>query len=262
MLVTCWQSKTQITHRYDKLADAVLGGHRSKVFFPGIDDPATVDYLTKVAGAHHVPQRSWSAEVHGGHRSVSEQPRREDLVPGHVIRQLAPNDAVLVHGTLPPVHLRLVDWWRDPQLRRRIPTGGDTRPVPPTGVATCPLAGEPADEPRPVPDPAIVEDPARRLASHPGPVRGTKKAGTAAGRSPSATGTDQVGTHRTLPDNVRRLDARADGDRDESRPNRVAGVCERCAGWVPVGVGTSIRVGGRDWLRCATCAGTRPPQAP
>ena len=36
--VTCWQSLSQIQHRYASLADTVLGGHRSKVFFAGIDD--------------------------------------------------------------------------------------------------------------------------------------------------------------------------------------------------------------------------------
>jgi type IV secretion system protein VirD4 len=163
MLVTCWQSKAQISDRYGTLADAVLAGHRSKVFFVGVDDPSTVDYVSKVAGTEHVAQRSWNAEVHGHHRSVSEQPQQEDLLPSHLVRQLAPQDAVLIHGTLPPIHLQPVRWWRHPDLRRLVPTDGHGRPQPPESLPTCPLTDEPAERPGPVPDPAVIEDPARRL---------------------------------------------------------------------------------------------------
>lgn len=66
ILVTSWQSRSQITDLYGTLADTVLTGHRSKVFFSGLDDPTSVDYLAKTAGTEHVPQRGWSAEVRGG----------------------------------------------------------------------------------------------------------------------------------------------------------------------------------------------------
>src|SRR5690606_28534246 len=88
MIVTCWQSRAQISHRYGSLADAVLAGHRSKVFFAGIDDPATLDYLARVAGTEHVAQRGWSAETWGGRRTVSEHLQREDLLPMHIVRQM------------------------------------------------------------------------------------------------------------------------------------------------------------------------------
>ena len=50
MFVTGWQSRAQINHRYGGLADAVLGGHRSKIIFNGTDDPSTLDYVSRVAG--------------------------------------------------------------------------------------------------------------------------------------------------------------------------------------------------------------------
>ena len=53
MFLTGWQSKSQITHRYGTLADAVLGGHRSKVIFSGTDDPPTLGYVSRVAGTEH-----------------------------------------------------------------------------------------------------------------------------------------------------------------------------------------------------------------
>lgn len=117
IIVTCWQSRAQIAHRYGSLADAVLAGHRSKVFFSGIDDPTTLDYVTRVAGAEQVARRGWSADTGGGRRSISEQPHREDLLPAQVVRQMPRGDAVLIHGTLPPVHLRPIHWWRDARLR-------------------------------------------------------------------------------------------------------------------------------------------------
>ena len=115
--VTCWQSLSQIQHRYASLADTVLGGHRSKVFFAGIDDAATLRYLHTVTGSEHVARRSWSADVWSGggrgRRSISESQQREELVPNHPVRTMVPGEAVLLHGTLPPIHLRAVRWWTE-----------------------------------------------------------------------------------------------------------------------------------------------------
>ena len=57
MFVTGWQSKSQITARYGQLANAVLSGHRSKVIFPGTDDPSTLDYVSRIGGTVPVTQR-------------------------------------------------------------------------------------------------------------------------------------------------------------------------------------------------------------
>jgi hypothetical protein len=240
----------------------VLAGHRSKVFFAGVDDPSTVDYVSKVAGTEHVAQRSWNAEVHGHHRSISEQPQQEDLLPSHLVRQLAPQDAVLIHGTLPPVHLRLVRWWRDPELRRLVPTDERGRPRPPEALPTCPLTDEPAERPGPVPDPAVIEDPARRL---PGRQRNTT-----AQRPPTPTSKRPPSEQRSLwsessfalpePDGVGRVSA---GDRGSElagvgfdghcgphEPNRVAGICNRCNTWIKVGDGKVVTFGRRQIVRC------------
>jgi type IV secretion system protein VirD4 len=270
MLVTCWQSKAQITDRYGTLADAVLGGHRSKVFFSGIDDPSTVDYLSKVAGTEHVAQRSWNAEVHGQHRSVTEQPQREDLLPSHLVRQIAPHDAVLIHGTLPPVHLKLVRWWRDRELRRLVPTDDQGRPDPPDDIATCPLSDQPAGPPGSTPDLAVVEDPAARLPGRPrppatGPQQATMRASSGTARSTGSGGRHeppQVGAPAERPANVVPFAKRAPSVGADQESNRVAGLCERCTRWVPVGQGRVIRFGGRQWLHCADCTGTPWPPPP
>jgi type IV secretion system protein VirD4 len=136
VIVTCWQSRAQIAHRYGSLADAVLAGHRSKVFFAGIDDPSTLEYVTRVTGSEHVPRRSWSADAMGGRKTVSEQPQREDLVPVHVLRQMRRHDALLLHGTLPPIHLRPIPWWADEGLQGLVPPATDGTNGP---AHTCPL---------------------------------------------------------------------------------------------------------------------------
>jgi type IV secretion system protein VirD4 len=105
IIVTCWQSRAQINHRYSTLADAVLAGHRTKVFFNGIDDPTTLDYVTRIAGTTNVPHRGWSTDLRGGHRSMSETDHGENLVPPHVLRQLGRGEALLLHGGLAPVHI-------------------------------------------------------------------------------------------------------------------------------------------------------------
>lgn len=142
MFVTVWQSKAQINHRYGTLADAVLGGHRSKIVFAGTDDPTTLDLVTKIGGTEHVGQRGWSVDPGGGRRSISEHAQRQDLLAPHVVRQMRPKEAVLLHGTLPPAHIRLVEWWRDPTLARLASPGSDEEP----GItarlgATCPMSG-------------------------------------------------------------------------------------------------------------------------
>ena len=147
--VTCWQSLAQMQHRYTTLADAVLSGHRTKCFFAGIDDLATTKYLSGLLGSEHTIRHSTSRDIPTlfgkgvGRRSISETLQREEFAPANAIRQMFPGEAVLLHGTLPPIHLDAVRWWREPRLASLIPdaagalAGGG-------GPPTCPLAlGEP-----------------------------------------------------------------------------------------------------------------------
>ena len=117
LLVTIWQSKAQIDAAYGRLADAVLTNHLTKVVFSGCSDPSTLDYVSRLLGEEEVPRRSWSAEVGAGRRrSISEAPSREALTPFHLLRQVRPGEAVLIHATLPPAHLHARRWWEDPRL--------------------------------------------------------------------------------------------------------------------------------------------------
>jgi type IV secretion system protein VirD4 len=240
LFVTGWQSKAQINHRYGTLADAVLGGHRSKVIFNGTDDPSTLDYVSRVAGTEHVAQRGWSADTSGGRKTVSEHPQREDLLPAHVIRQMRRQEAVLIHGTLPPIHLRLVRWWEDQALSRLVPTDREGRPLRAPAGGTCPVTPGPRPEPEPVLDPIVIAESVAslpRLAGAPDDrarvPRPSNRRGPDAGEQPAQG----------------RLDLAVAPP--PTAGNRVAGSCERCGARVPPGAGRSARYGARTVVFCS-----------
>jgi len=174
--VTCWQNLSQVQHRYNTLADAVLSGHRTKCFFAGVDDLSTVRYLSSLLGHEYVTRWSSSRDVPSlfggerqGRRSVSQTVQREEFAPANALRQMYPGEAVLLHGTLPPIHLDAVRWWNEKQLAGLVPLDGNGNPRPPDGLRTCPLTDQPASEPVSPVDPATL---AAALAQLPPPDAG------------------------------------------------------------------------------------------
>lgn len=249
MFVTGWQSRAQINHRYGTLADAVLGGHRSKVIFNGTDDLSTLEYVSKVAGTEHVAQRGWSADTGGGRRTVSEHNQREDLVPAHVVRQMRRQEAVLLHGTLPPIHLRTVRWWEDRHLRALVPNGPDGNPAPPPNTGTCPLRPGRRGQVEPVLDPAVVDESISHLPRPRDPNQRPTSTPPARPRRQPAPGQTR------LP-----LDGEPVADAAGVVRNRVAGYCDRCATRLDVGAGRVEQAAGREVLRCDPTCPT-PPSA-
>ncbi|HWL42605.1 MAG TPA: type IV secretory system conjugative DNA transfer family protein [Ilumatobacter sp.] len=114
LLVTIWQSKAQLDAAYGKLSDSVRTNHLTKIVFSGASDAATLDYVSRLLGDEDVIHRSTSFDVGGGsRRSVSESTHREALTPFHLLRQVRPGEAVLIHGTLPPAHLKARKYWEE-----------------------------------------------------------------------------------------------------------------------------------------------------
>jgi type IV secretion system protein VirD4 len=263
MFVTGWQSKSQITARYGQLADAVLSGHRSKIFFNGTDDPSSLDYATRIAGTVHVNQRGTSTDG-TGRKTVSEHPQREDLLPAHVIRQMRRTDAVLFHGTLPPIHLRLVKWWKNKELRALVPygatdmTSNDLRdwfrrkPLLPPSDGTCPVADAPRGEVAPVIDEAVIAEQLAGLPK-PKPVAGRTSLAEAAA-SARATKPAKATAQGTLDFQA----ARVADDEEPTDRNRVAGYCARCKKWNEVGAGTNLLYGGRTVIHCHPACEPKP----
>lgn len=253
--VTCWQSLSQIQHRYASLADTVLGGHRSKVFFAGIDDAATLRYLHTVTGSEHVARRSWSADVWSGggrgRRSISESQQREELVPNHLVRTMVPGEAVLLHGTLPPIHLRAVRWWTERRLRELFPR---TRP----DVVTCPLTTNAAEVSGPVLDASTLEFSRSRLPRpETGPVPqnagGSARPRRANGNGQLTMDLETVASADTVEPTVA-VDDSASGAGLRA-VNRVAGRCERCTDPIAPNAGTVRVLNNREvmvcWPKCA-----------
>ncbi|MFZ4585089.1 MAG: type IV secretory system conjugative DNA transfer family protein [Acidimicrobiia bacterium] len=124
VLVTIWQSKAQIDAAYGPLADSLLTNHLTKIVFSGVSDPATAEYVDRLLGETPVVHRGVTHDLADGRRSLGEDTRSARLVPAHVLRQVAPGEAVLVHGTLPPAHLRTIPYFRDRRLAARAALGG------------------------------------------------------------------------------------------------------------------------------------------
>jgi type IV secretion system protein VirD4 len=116
-LVTVWQDVAQVRARYGARAPTVLNNHRAKLFLPGIADPDTLDYASRLIGDVEATQPSVTRDPRGGRSTTSVTgPRR--LLPPEDLRCLARGRAVLIYGTLPPVQLRLRPWWASSGRRK------------------------------------------------------------------------------------------------------------------------------------------------
>lgn len=115
-LVTVWQSKAQIDSAYGRLSDSVITNHGTKIIFAGVSDPSTLDFAAHLLGEEDVVHRAISTEFAEGRTRVDESARAVPLVPIEALRRMRPGNALLLHGTLRPAHLRSRPYWRDRRL--------------------------------------------------------------------------------------------------------------------------------------------------
>jgi type IV secretion system protein VirD4 len=130
LLVTIWQSLAQLEAAHGRQADTILTNHLSKVFYAGLSDPASLRYVSLVLGDEEVETRSRSLAKDAGRGSLQLATTRVSLTPAHVLRQMRPGDALLVHGTLPPAHIRTRPYFRDRRLADRASFPPAGRPAP------------------------------------------------------------------------------------------------------------------------------------
>lgn len=118
-LMLVYQSKSQIDAAYGNKADVVVSNAVTKVFFSGLSDKSTLDYAASLLGQEHIVARSVSSDnaPGGGRQGINDAPTRLELLPAHLLRQVLPGQALLLHNTLPPIHLHGRYWFRDPALR-------------------------------------------------------------------------------------------------------------------------------------------------
>jgi type IV secretion system protein VirD4 len=119
VLVTIWQSLAQIEASYGRDADTILTNHLTKVFYAGLSDPASLRYIGQILGDAEVETRSQSLAGRQGRDSTQLSTTRVALAPPHALRQMRRGDALLVHGTLPPAHIRAHPFYRDRRLAAR-----------------------------------------------------------------------------------------------------------------------------------------------
>ena len=119
LLVTVWQSLAQIESTYGRQTGTILSYHLSKLFYAGLSDPDSMRYVAGVLGDEEVETLSRTDDLHGGRGSRQIGTSRSPLAAPHVLRQMLPGDALLVHGTLPPAHVRTRPYYRERTLRRR-----------------------------------------------------------------------------------------------------------------------------------------------
>jgi type IV secretion system protein VirD4 len=109
-LVTVWQDLAQVRGRYGARAPTVLNNHRAKLFLPGIADPDTLEYASRLIGDEEVTLPSVTRDA-TGRRSTTSTTGARRLLPPEGLRCLPQGRGILVYGTLPPARLRLRPWW-------------------------------------------------------------------------------------------------------------------------------------------------------
>ena len=124
-LVTVWQDLAQVRARYGARAPTVLNNHRAKLFLPGIADPDTLEYASRLVGDEQSVQPSVTRDA-SGRRSTTSTTGARRLLPPEEMRCLRRGDAILVYGSLPPARLTLRPWWAPrtavgPKRRQLVP---------------------------------------------------------------------------------------------------------------------------------------------
>jgi type IV secretion system protein VirD4 len=101
-------------------AATILSNHRAKLFWSGIADPATFEYVDQLLGREERDRQSRTRQAYGG-TSTTNAPELRPLVPPHRLRQAKFGTALLVYGQLPPVWTEQRLFFDDRELRRLVP---------------------------------------------------------------------------------------------------------------------------------------------
>ena len=120
LLVTIWQSKAQLDAIYGPLADSVLTNHATKLIFSGVSDLPTLDYAARLVGDEEIIRRATSIDQEQGRRTLNLSQQPVQLLPGHVLRQSKPGNALARARQPPtraPAHLSLLPGATTPQPR-------------------------------------------------------------------------------------------------------------------------------------------------
>ncbi|MBY5161478.1 type IV secretory system conjugative DNA transfer family protein [Salsipaludibacter albus] len=109
-LVTVWQDRAQIAHRYGASAATVVNNHRAKLVLGGVADTATTGDVAQLVGETDVARHSTSTDA-DGRVTATEATQTQLLASASMIRTMRPFEGLLVYGSLPPARLRLRPWF-------------------------------------------------------------------------------------------------------------------------------------------------------
>jgi type IV secretion system protein VirD4 len=115
-LVSIFHDLAQARSRYGKQAETVVNSHRARMLLPGVADLDTLRYFSGLAGEEETRETTRTLDAGGGSRTIGV--RRRPLVAPEALRQLAPGQALLLYGRIPPALVRLRMWFADRRLRR------------------------------------------------------------------------------------------------------------------------------------------------
>jgi len=110
-LVTVWQDRAQIVHRYGDAAVTVVNNHRAKLLLSGITDARTTTELAELIGDANVTHRSTTVDPEG-RTSSTHATQNQPLTSAAGLRTLKPFEGVLIYGHLPPARIRLRPWFQ------------------------------------------------------------------------------------------------------------------------------------------------------
>ena len=101
-------------------AATIVSNHRGKLFWSGIADPATFEYIDRLLGRAEHERQSRTRQAFGG-TSTTHAFELRPLAPPHRLREARFGTALLVYGQLPPVWTEQRLFTDDPALRKLVP---------------------------------------------------------------------------------------------------------------------------------------------
>lgn len=112
-----YQSLSQLQHRYGREADAVLANALAKLFLGPIHDEPTRRYLAELLDEETITARSRSEPGLGRTDSAATttHERQRSKVSPQRLMQLAPGEAIVVHGRDLPALTKLPAYWERPR---------------------------------------------------------------------------------------------------------------------------------------------------
>jgi type IV secretion system protein VirD4 len=115
-LVSIFHDLAQARSRYGQQAETVVNSHRARMLLPGVADLETLRYFAGLAGEEEARDHTRTTGSGGTTRATAR--RRRPLIAPEALRQLAPGEALLLYGRIPPALIRLRPWFSDRRLRK------------------------------------------------------------------------------------------------------------------------------------------------